>query len=114
MWRNRFSAPQKSRYSGGVLSNILAVIVFCGIIVLFNIGANSLTQTKNQERLEAVQTAVVKAVIQFYAFEGYYPPSIDYLTENYGLLIDHERYIVHYVHIASNLMPEIFVFPRDF
>ena len=114
MWRNRFSPPKKRRYSGGVLGNILAALVFCGIIALFNIGANALAQTSEQERLESSRNAVVKAVIQFYAFEGHYPPSIDYLTEHFGLRIDQERYIVHYIHIASNLMPEIFVFPREF
>lgn len=45
-----------------------------------------------------------------YAIEGQYPESVAYLEENYGLRIDHDRYIVHYDIFADNIMPEITVF----
>jgi hypothetical protein len=94
--------------------NILAIVLFVGIMALFIIGVNAIAQTGEQEQLEAVQSAILKAVIQCYALEGQYPPNLDYLTGNYGLSIDREKFIVYYVYIASNLMPEITVLPRDF
>ena len=41
--------------------------------------------------------------------EGRYPPSVDYLEENYGILIDRDKYDVFYSGFASNFMPDITV-----
>ena len=55
--------------------------------------------------------AVRRASVQCYAIEGRYPPSVEYLEENYGIAIDRERYHVFYEGFASNIMPDITVFP---
>lgn len=44
-----------------------------------------------------------------YAIDGVYPPDLEYLKEHYGIQIDEDRYTVHYIPIAENLMPEITV-----
>ena len=44
-----------------------------------------------------------------FAIEGRYPPSVEYLEENYGVQIDHDKYNVFYDGFASNIMPEITV-----
>ena len=49
-----------------------------------------------------------------YAIEGRYPPGLGYLRTHYGLLIDEQRYIVHYVYLADNLPPEMWVQLRHF
>ena len=43
------------------------------------------------------------------AIEGRYPPSVEYLEENYGILIDRDKYDVFYSGFASNFMPDITV-----
>ena len=48
-----------------------------------------------------------------YAAEGAYPPSLEYLKEHYGVQIDGERYTVHYMVIADNLMPDITVLENN-
>ena len=50
--------------------------------------------------------------MQCYAVEGSYPASLDYLEENYGLLVNHDRFIVTYEAFASNLMPQVNVLER--
>ena len=50
----------------------------------------------------------MKAAINCYAIEGFYPADIDYLKDNYGLIID-DRYNVFYEVQASNIMPNISV-----
>ena len=42
----------------------------------------------------------------------FYPPSLDYLADNYGVVVDREHYIVHYDVFASNIMPDIRVVPK--
>lgn len=61
---------------------------------------------------QSVRTAVVDAAIQCYVLEGAYPRSLAYLEENYGVQINHSRFIVSYEAYASNQMPEIAVFER--
>ena len=55
----------------------------------------------------ALKKAVLRSAVQCYAVEGYYPESLDYLTDHYGLRINHDRYIVVYEAFASNLPPQV-------
>ena len=48
-----------------------------------------------------------------YATEGVYPPSVQYLKENYGIQIDEDRYSVFYEIEGANLMPSITVMEND-
>ena len=41
--------------------------------------------------------------------EGFYPPSLEYLEEHYGLTYDKERYRIDYQPVGSNLMPDMAV-----
>ena len=71
------------------------------------------TQT-DEERLAGTERAINRAVILSYAVEGQFPPSINYLKENYGLIVDTEKYIIHYQFMGGNFMPNVIVLPRDF
>lgn len=77
------------------------------VIVLLSMGTVSKKQEK--ETLKQVEDAVNKAVISCYSIEGNYPATVEYIEENYGLQIDHERYHVFYEIFADNVMPEITV-----
>ena len=60
----------------------------------------------------ALRNAVLRSAVQCYAVEGYYPKDLDYLTDHYGLQINHDRYIVVYEAFASNLPPEVTVLQK--
>ena len=47
-----------------------------------------------QRSQETLRKAITRACIQCYAIEGRYPPSVEYLEENYGIQIDHDKYNV--------------------
>ncbi len=68
------------------------------------------TGTRQQE---ALKKAVTRASVQCYAIEGRYPPSVEYLEENYGIHIDRKKYHVFYDGFASNVMPEITIIPAE-
>jgi hypothetical protein len=55
--------------------------------------------------------AIVRATAQCYSLEGRYPPDLDYLEQNYGLALDHDKYVYHYQTIGENMMPRIDLFP---
>ena len=59
--------------------------------------------------MKILQDAVLRATVQCYAIEGMYPPDVQYLEDNYGVVYDHDRFIVHYEVFASNILPDITV-----
>ena len=64
-----------------------------------------------EESLQLTEQAVRGCAVQCYAIEGRYPPSVEYLEEHYGIVIDRDRYHVFYDGWASNVMPDITVLP---
>jgi hypothetical protein len=110
--RNRFGAVGKRRKSA-LASVLLPVLILVAIIAAFYMGINYLTQANEDESLDAIRTAITRATVQFYALEGRYPPSLDYLIEQFGLQLDQERYLIHFNVFASNIMPQITVLRRE-
>ncbi len=87
----------------------LGVAVFAAMIVLFAIVFSRLN-ARSAEREEAlIESAVRRAAVTCYAVEGRYPESLDYLLENYGVIVDQNRYAVRYEIFAANVMPEVSV-----
>lgn len=85
----------------------LSIILFLCFLIFLSIGILDLTKTTNQESKEILQEAVQRATVQCYAIEGMYPPDVKYLEENYGVVIDHDKYAVHYEVFAANILPDI-------
>ena len=108
---NRFGISRKRRRRGA-FGILLPIGFFAAVVYLFNIGVGHLTQANEEEALEAARVAVTRAAVQFYALEGRYPPSLDYLVDRFGIQLDEERFIFHYDAFASNIMPQITVLPR--
>ena len=61
------------------------------------------------EVLSLAEEGVRRAAVGCYALEGFYPRTLDYLVENYGVTADDSRYVISYQYVASNLMPDITV-----
>lgn len=58
---------------------------------------------------QSVREAVLRSAVQCYAVEGAYPSSLAYLEDNYGLIVNENRYIVTYDTFGSNILPEVSV-----
>ena len=101
---DRRSRRRKSQTKGYLLS-AAALLLLVGV---FAVGALS-----GQKGEESLRRAVTRASVQCYAIEGRYPPSVEYLEENYGVRIDRDRYNVFYNGFASNVMPEIVINPIE-
>ena len=59
--------------------------------------------------LKDLETTISRYALQCYATEGAYPPSIDYLVDHYGLIVNEDKYIYEYEAIADNIRPSITV-----
>ena len=86
----------------------IATFPFIFIVVLILISEFSVF-TDSQTSLDKtrIKETVEKYAIQCYASEGSYPPNIEYLEKEYGLIVDRDKYIYDYEIFASNIMPYI-------
>lgn len=77
---DRRSRRRKSQTKGYLLS-AAALLLLVGV---FAVGALSFAGKAGQKGEESLRRAVTRASVQCYAIEGRYPPSVEYLEENYG------------------------------
>lgn len=89
---------------------LLAVLVLAALGLM--LGSRQVGRDLDTASAQALRQAVLQAAVQCYAVEGSYPASLDYLEENYGLLVNHDRFIVTYEAFASNLIPQVNVLER--
>ena len=92
---------------------MLLLALVLGFAVLFLSSLNQLDASQEDMGREQLQAAIRRAAVACYAAEGFYPPTIAYLQQHYGLQIDESRYIVFYEVFGENLMPEITVLRKE-
>ena len=98
---------RKSNFKAILISIVGFVVLAVFIITLLG----NATATSGSEALIAVENSVIRATLSCYAYEGFYPDNIDYLIDNYSLMVDLDKYLVYYDKLewADNLMPNIIV-----
>lgn len=85
---------------------VFLFILFSGMIYLFSISAQDSNDGQTEKYIE---DAIQKAAFHCYAAEGSFPPDMEYLTKNYGILFDTDKYIADYQSRGGNILPDIFV-----
>ena len=103
--------PVKKKHSlpGMLLSSLITLAVLAAFFFL----TRGLFDRTEDEELRILEDAIRRASVQCYAIEGRYPPSVEYLEENYAVQINRKKYNVFYDGFASNVMPEITIIPID-
>ncbi len=92
-----------------ILSHTI-LYIFIGILLIALIYASTnLGSKSNDISKKNIKAVIEKTVMQCYASEGSYPNDLEYLEENYGLIMDRENYIYEYHVFSSNIMPEIII-----
>lgn len=94
------------------ITSVLAVIIFCAVLIWFVAAVDSAGGATRSGQLEAVRKSVENGITLCYSIEGAYPENLDYLTENYGLNYDSERYLIHYDCFAANVRPSVTIVER--
>lgn len=91
----------------------ISVIIIIVLIVYMYIAVDNAQSKSDEESYNILSDAIIRSAVQCYAIEGFYPPDIEYLENNYGLLVDHNKYFVSYSVFASNIIPEVQVFLKN-
>lgn len=87
---------------------VMVLAVFC----LYK-GVQKMENGQQAESVKQLDSSIRKAVLTCYATEGVYPPTVDYLKQNYGIQIDEERFAVFYEVFGDNIMPEITIVEKQ-
>ena len=105
---NRF---QKNHTRGAFWGRLASAAFFVVILALFIVGLDSLSGTTARQEAEGLKNSILQSAVHCYALEGFYPDSLEYLEEHYGLQYDRARYVVSYEVFGSNMMPDVSVIP---
>lgn len=106
---NRFSS-KKRRIPLPRIRLIYPVSIL--ILLLFAFGLSSIEETTTLKQQESLENALNRNITHCYAVEGYYPPSLAYIEEHYGLVYDKDLFFVDYQPVGSNMRPNVTIIMR--
>ncbi len=89
------------------ISMLVCIAIITAVVVVVLAGVQDYGSRYEGRRLEEVRETVLSYIAQCYALEGVYPPDLQYLEDNYGMIMDKSRYIYHYEVFASNMFPDV-------
>lgn len=92
-----------------IFSPWLFLICVC---FLFSLALSRMEDQRHRQGKQQLEQALRTTAAACYACEGFYPPSVSYMQEHYGLRYDSGEYVVRYELFASNLMPDITVLDK--
>ena len=105
---------RKKRGSRKVLvSGLWLPLIILIIALLFFTALSNISSGQDEKALEQLEDVLRKTAVSCYAAEGFYPPTLEYMEEHYGIQIDRQRYTVHYQVFATNIMPDITVLEKS-
>ncbi|MCI8646484.1 MAG: hypothetical protein HFE76_06700 [Firmicutes bacterium] len=110
--KHRFESPETQKGRLASRNLIVSVISFLLIALLFWIGISLVSNRTDSREAEIVKDAITRGIIHCYTSEGFYPESLEYLKQNYGLRYDEERFFIDYQALGSNLLPDVTVIDR--
>ncbi len=101
-------AEARRRNLKRVVAFVLIVLVLVGAFFAVRIARAK----ANEQAVVSVRESVLNAAKQCCAVEGSYPASLEHLENEYGLVINHEDYVVSYEWFADNVLPSVVVTAR--
>lgn len=90
---------------------LLAAGLLLAVCLAGALGKNA-QKSVGQQKIDGIRENVLSAAVQCYAVEGVFPPDLQYLEDNYGLVVDKDTYIVTYEAFSTNMMPDVSVLVR--
>lgn len=82
------------------------------VLIIFVLSLSFLGNSTINRQKESLEIALNRDIIHCYAVEGFYPPSLAYIEEHYGLTYNHDLFFVDYQPIGSNIRPDVTILIR--
>ncbi|MBE5824977.1 MAG: hypothetical protein E7305_02930 [Butyrivibrio sp.] len=109
---NRFDKTSISILPSDNFYRVISVVIFVLIAVFFIQAVEYSGRSSIEKEQESLENAISRDIVQCYALEGMYPPSLSYMEDHYGLTYDKNVFFVDYQPIAANLYPDYTVILR--
>ena len=109
---NRFDKTSISILPSDNFYRVISVVIFVLIAVFFIQAVEYSGRSSIEKEQETLENAISRDIVQCYALEGMYPPSLSYMEDHYGLTYDKNVFFVDYQPIAANLYPDYTVILR--
>ena len=102
----------KQKRALGIRDLLVGIAIFAVLVggLFFALTRTNDVAASQQE--EQLRQSIVRAAVTCYAIEGVYPANLEYIMENYGVVINEKDFRVRYEVFASNIMPEVSVSAR--
>lgn len=84
----------------------IGITLFAAILLLFLYGISYVSSSTGDRQEASLINAMERNIVHCYAMEGFYPPSLSYMEEHYGLTYDETMFIVDYQPIGTNIYPD--------
>ena len=91
---------------------VIVVIAIVAIVAAILLSINVANASLREQSTLSVRNSVIEASKQCCAIEGSYPSSLEHLEKNYGLVINHNDYVVSYEWLGDNILPSVVVTAR--
>lgn len=108
MYRERTASDARKRRKTAIVAVICAAVL--AIACWLALGA--IGDAMREQGALSLRNAILDGALQCCAIEGSYPSSLAYLEENYGLVVNHDDYVITYEAFAQNIPPSVVVLPR--
>ncbi len=109
---NRFDNHKRRFMPSDGFYRVASVLIFVLIAFLFIQAVEYSGRSTIEKQQESLESAIARDIVQCYALEGRYPPSLEYMEQHYGLTYDKDTFFVDYQPIAANLYPDYTVILR--
>ena len=89
---------------------IITITIALTLIVIF---ISQFEKTNQENMVSALEQTINDKIMLCFINEGRYPPSLEYLEENYNLSFDETKYKVFMIPIGENIKPDLTVFAYE-
>lgn len=103
---------QTKTYRIGFRWLLISIFLFAVVAFLIGVGLNQSEAASRAEARQMAEESLRRAAMTCYATEGYYPPTLEYIHDRYGIAVDTNHFYVFYEIFAPNIMPDITVRER--
>ena len=104
---------EKSIYRLKIFIAISSVLIFGAVLLWLLLGLSRAGTVSAEQQLKTVKQSVTNGVVLCYSVEGYYPESMQYLKDNYGVDYDETKYLVHYRYVSGDIPPTVMVYENN-
>ena len=91
---------------------ILLAVVIVAILAALTMAVFVMRASAREQGVLSTREAIMSAAKQCCAGEGSYPSTVKHLEEHYGLVINHDDYVISYEWFADNVLPTVVVTAR--